>query len=330
MTKQVNSISDELLAAFMDGNTTLEETQRVLDAVADDAELRELIQLSMQVDEELEGYDLCIKPSKIKPLPMLEQAAHNTVDNLCAIQCEGYALRTLGVDVSDEELVAEAEQRGWLKKGGMALHNIGQLSSRKGIFITRRYDSSLKDIDQALKKGDIVIAVIDQTELRQPLHEAIRNDIENGETPNHAVIIESINFTKKEIVVVEPYSPDSSQSYSLDIFLEAWDDSANYLVIISNQNNYEPHPLDLDDVFIESELLELREAIAENAHEVWAKTRKDEGWTYGPVRDDARKLHPDMLPYDLLPESEKEYDRLMAVNTIKLVKKLGWDLVKRK
>ena len=111
--------------------------------------------------------------------------------------------------------------------------------------------------------------------------------------------------------------------------MNAWDDSYNYLVSISNQNNYEPHPLDLDDVPIEPEFLELREAIAENAHEVWARQRKDEGWTFGPVRDDEKKRHPDMLPYDLLPESEKEYDRQMALNTIKLVKKLGWELKKR-
>jgi hypothetical protein len=101
-------------------------------------------------------------------------------------------------------------------------------------------------------------------------------------------------------------------------------------VSISNQSNYEPHPLNLSDVKLEPELIELREAIAENAHEVWAKSRKKEGWTYGPRRDDEKKLHPDMLPYHLLPESEKEYDRQMAINTIKLVKKLGWELKKRK
>ena len=30
-----------------------------------------------------------------------------------------------------------------------------------------------------------------------------------------------------------------------------------------------------------------------------------------------------------LPDNEKEYDRIMAFNTIKLVKKLGYDIVKR-
>ena len=81
---------------------------------------------------------------------------------------------------------------------------------------------------------------------------------------------------------------------------------------------------------VEGSDAELREAIAENVHEVWARDRKFEGWTYGPNRDDEHKLHPDMMPYHLLPESEKNYDRQMAISTIKLVKKLGWDFVKRK
>ena len=75
--------------------------------------------------------------------------------------------------------------------------------------------------------------------------------------------------------------------------------------------------------------MELREAIAENAHDVWAVARIKDGWTFGPERNDTLKHHPDLIPYSALPDGEKEYDRLMALNTIKLVKKLGFDLVKR-
>ena len=80
---------------------------------------------------------------------------------------------------------------------------------------------------------------------------------------------------------------------------------------------------------MDGDLEELQEAIAENAHDVWAEARINEGWTYGKERDDANLKHPDRVPYTALPESEKEYDRIMAFNTIKLVKKLGFDIVKR-
>ena len=80
---------------------------------------------------------------------------------------------------------------------------------------------------------------------------------------------------------------------------------------------------------MDGDLEELQEAIAENAHDVWAEARIKEGWTYGKERDDAKKQNPDIIPYTALPDSEKEYDRIMAFNTIKLVKKLGFDIVKR-
>ena len=49
------------------------------------------------------------------------------------------------------------------------------------------------------------------------------------------------------------------------------------------------------------------DAIAENAHEVWARQRMDAGWTYGEVRDNDAKKHPMLIPYSELPEKEKEY-----------------------
>ena len=93
--------------------------------------------------------------------------------------------------------------------------------------------------------------------------------------------------------------------------------------VLQSVDEYVPQPINLDNISLGEELNELIEAIAENAHDVWAVARMKEGWTYGPVRDDAKKQHPDLIPYSALPDSEKEYDRLMAANTIKLVRKLG-------
>ena len=74
---------------------------------------------------------------------------------------------------------------------------------------------------------------------------------------------------------------------------------------------------------------ELQEEIVENAYDVWAEARKKEGWKYDKKRDDSNKFHPDLIPSTAHPNSEKEYNRIMAFKTIKLVKKLGYDIVKR-
>lgn len=92
---------------------------------------------------------------------------------------------------------------------------------------------------------------------------------------------------------------------------------------------YTPRPIDLSDVVLTDDLNELREAIAENAHEVWAVERLAQGWSFGPERNDAKKENPCMVPYSQLPEKEKDFDRSMAMDTIKLLKKLGYDIIKR-
>ena len=91
-----------------------------------------------------------------------------------------------------------------------------------------------------------------------------------------------------------------------------------------NKLDYTPEPMDLSSVDLPESLIQLSERIAENVHEVWAKARMDAGWTYGGKRDDIHKKHPCLVPYDELPKEEKEYDRNTAMNTIKMVKKLGF------
>lgn len=92
---------------------------------------------------------------------------------------------------------------------------------------------------------------------------------------------------------------------------------------------YMPEPMDTADVQLPEELMALAEKMARNVHEVWARSRMAEGWTYGPERDDAARHHPCLVSYDELPESEKEYDRATSQETLKLILKSGFDIVKK-
>ena len=87
---------------------------------------------------------------------------------------------------------------------------------------------------------------------------------------------------------------------------------------------YNPKPVDTSDISLPEELLALTERIAENVHDVWAAGRIAEGWTYGEKKDAEKKTTPLLIPYDELPESEKEYDRNTAFETPKLIVKMGY------
>lgn len=92
---------------------------------------------------------------------------------------------------------------------------------------------------------------------------------------------------------------------------------------------YRPLPIDTTHVELPPRLLRLVDLLAENAHEVWSKGRMDEGWTYGPARDDPAKKHPCLVPYVFLTDDEKEYDINIAKETLKTLLAMKFTIVDR-
>lgn len=93
-------------------------------------------------------------------------------------------------------------------------------------------------------------------------------------------------------------------------------------------NNYIPQPIETTAIELPQELMNLAEEMAKNVHEVWSAGRMADGWTYGEVRDDVHKTHPCLVPYEELPESEKEYDRRTSIETLKFIIAQGFEITK--
>ena len=96
--------------------------------------------------------------------------------------------------------------------------------------------------------------------------------------------------------------------------------------MMKEKTDYIPQPVDTSAIDLPEELQQLVELMAENVHEVWAQSRLTQGWVYGPERNDDIKTHPHLIPYEDLPEVEKQYDRDTAVGTLKLIMKLGFKI----
>lgn len=97
---------------------------------------------------------------------------------------------------------------------------------------------------------------------------------------------------------------------------------------LEEENMYKPEPIDTTDVVLSDDLLALTERIARDVHEVWALSRIREGWKYGEKKDSAAKTTPCLVPYEELPEEEKDYDRNSALHTLRLIVKLGYTISK--
>ena len=324
--KSVNNISEEVLAAFLDGNATAQESKEIITALTENAELRELMHISQSVDTELG-----MIPHECEFIPMTAMAATCNEENYCCLECEKYILRKLNIEFNEEQLLQNAIQNGWQKEKGTALHNVGRHLESKGLVVVRQYKATIDDISNALNGNECVIVAVDGGELLGNRADETVEDLLVGPIPDHTVVVLSLDKKSNMITLFDPNSSSAEDTYQIEQFKDAWNDSKNYLVTITSNSmkTYTPKPIDLSDVELTEDLNELREAIAENAHEIWAENRQAEGWTYGPQRDDQLKQTPDMVPYSQLPEGEKEYDREMAMKTIKLLKKLGYDLIKR-
>lgn len=106
------------------------------------------------------------------------------------------------------------------------------------------------------------------------------------------------------------------------------DNKSGEATLEEEAKKYKPSPIELENVKLPLCLVNLTETMAENTHDCWAKARIEQGWSYGPHRDDLLLKHPDLLPYRLLSEEEKEYDRMTAINAIKLIISLGYTIYK--
>lgn len=313
-------ISDELLAAYLDGNTSKEETMQILEALKEDKELQEVLDIALLTEEENVALLSINSSFADETIPMLQKAALSG-ENICAVLCEVFILHRRQLPYDEEWLLNTARRKDWLRPEGTPLYCLGNLLAYSGMFVSRKYNSTIDDIKHAIQMDNDVVVGVDREKL-------YAEDVDLEDLTNHAVVVTHIE--NDVVTIFDPYEEPYISNVPLNDFLNAWKESHNYMIqVLQSVEEYVPHPIDVDNVPLDGDLEELQEAIAENAHDVWAEARIKEGWTYGKERDDEKKHNPDIIPYTALPDSEKEYDRIMAFNTIKLVKKLGFDIVKR-
>ena len=200
-------ISDELLAAYLEGNVNEKELSQVLNAVGSDDELQETLDIALQLEEEEQ--------------PMLQMAAEGG-RNLCDVQCEAYMLKRQGIDCNEEDLLEVAKENHWIRRAGTPLQYMGNLLENKGLAVTRKYDSTIDDIKEALHRGNGVIVAVDSDKLYPE-----RPDEEDA--TNHAIVVTEVNANACTVTI---YDPENLVEIDVELpsFMNAWKESRYYLV----------------------------------------------------------------------------------------------------
>lgn len=208
-------LSDELLAAYLDGNTNEEETKQVLRALKHDKQLQEILNVALQTEDKAS-----LIPLQSEVLPMLQMAALSG-ENICAVLCELFILQRHHIPYNEEELVNTAKQEGWLKPQGTPLYCIGNLMELKGLKVERKYDTTISDLRLAIENDDDVVVGVDREKLY-----ADENDPED--LTNHAIVVTAIN--NDGVTIFDPYKKPEIINIPLPEFMDAWKESRFYMV----------------------------------------------------------------------------------------------------
>ena len=327
--------SRERMERFLEGKTSPEETLRIIEEAAFDPEMQEAIVTNKRlnyVKEVLEEYGQFV-PS-----------GDNIADDgqgLCDLRCEAFILRQEGVVVEESLLAEESKNNYWLRDGGTPLHKMGKLLERKGFLVNRFTGASIDKLQEDLKSYKVIVVVNGDT-LSGVVPDIFDENFSLDNNPNHAIVVLSVDKPNGKVTVFNPSLDQESAEYPLEAFEKAWEESKNYELTVRRKSfpeEYNPQPVDVSRVSLDEDLMELTEVIAENAHDEWGLLKKaaykdilenDPGYRiYAPLVDGKEQAGHNhfWVPYSMLTEEEKDIDRITAINTIKLVKRLGYRLV---
>ena len=326
-------IDDMLLAAFLSGNTTAEETFAILKAAKTNPDVAFVLDVA-----EASGY-LSPKPERnlsVQPvcktfalnsyhLPVMRLAASSKAND-CVVKCEQYVLEKRGLQSYYEKLVKKARRHHWLQSEGTPLYNIGRLLELARMSVSRQFGGTLDDLLNELNGNCSIIVALNAGRLANP-------KTRTAAIVNHAVVVVEIDEEEDYVELYDPQSSNPTDRYSIEDFLRAWKPSKDYFVSIIERGirPYTPHPEYVAHIKLPEEIMPLADMLAENAHEIWAKDRlaeaekkKAKGKDVNPYDD------PFMKPFHELNKQKQKTDYLSALNTIKLLYKLGFKITQDK
>jgi hypothetical protein len=249
MWDKYENISDELLAAFLDGNTTREETELVLGAMAFDDGLISTMDYMKTYGQE--------KNYKLDPF---DENIYQGQQPTCAVRSQEIILRDYGIVVPQEELAKFAEANGWYDSnpnhGGTPSNCIGNLLEVYGIHTKQSNDNTIFDLVNELKEGHRVIVSVDANELwaKTWLEKQVwklEDRFQQG--GNHALIVAGVEVNPNDlndikVVLTDPGTGNLRIEYELSDFMEAWRDSNCMMIATTTpapyQYNAEMHQME--------------------------------------------------------------------------------------
>lgn len=224
------TLTDVEIATYLDGNAGAELILRVQDEAAKNPTLAALLRRSEEIDDEVEQL---LREGNLKSLPLTAMAATQQGEaSTCGLSCEEFVMERRSIVFDEAELISVSREQGWLQKGGTRIGDIGNVLEKAGLRVTKNFDYTLDDLQRLLSEGKDVIAVVDGGELVGDRDMERLEDKYIGEIPDHAVVVTKVDDEAQTIEVFDPQSENERDTYPTEQFMDAWEDSGRYLVVV--------------------------------------------------------------------------------------------------
>ena len=219
MLNNLEHISDELLAAYLDGNTTSDENNLIFEHLKSSENDRKVINIACSALD----------------FPYAYAASMAGRGALCCILSEKLILHKKGVDIPEKTLVRIAEENGWFDpEKGTPFGHIGKLLEFYGLQVERKFCNDIEDLMAELLSGRFVMAYVDGGELTGDAELERIEDIEVGEIPDHAVVVADmiISDNSHSIVLYDLSTENEYDTYTVEQFKNSWKDWKFFMVSV--------------------------------------------------------------------------------------------------
>jgi hypothetical protein len=161
---------------------------------------------------------------------------------------------------------------------------------------------------------------VDMSDFRQQL--SLLTVIETLARASHESYVESVLArhpeAKGEALVPWDRLPETYRKSNYDQVAYHCFRFRKYGIGIRPADGHEPRPF----VYRKDDL----EALAREEHARWMRERERDGWRYGEVRDNEKKLHPCMVEWERLSEEDRQKDRDVLLKLPELLNRIGLEL----